>query len=175
MKTIRFPAPSRFKSENDFLNRGVYRWLCRLAGTELYRHFRTGEVIPTADELADWLDAKAWPKVRSFVVDYQSNASKGQWTGTQYRRQLERAAAFCLENYDPVPIFIRASRGGQRSRRGKKYTIVDLMPLDGLSAREQAEKIGCSVRTVRRLRAELQVYDPVIAGVFDKPRERVSA
>jgi hypothetical protein len=171
MTAIRFPSPSRFATEIDFLDKGVYRWLTRITGAKLYQHFKSGEVLPDADALVEWLDEQASSKVSKYIVDYQSKSGDGSWSGEYYDRQLRRAVEFCLENYAPEVVHARASKGGQRSKRPRRFTLhaFAALPL-GLTEAQQAAAMGCkSIETIRKLRRELENYDPVLAGEFDSP------
>ena len=173
--SIRFPAPGRFTTETEFLEKGVYRWLCRITGTELYRHYKTGEVLPAADDLVDWLDSVASPKIKKYVADYHDHAGRGEWSGEQYDRQLRRAVAFCLENHTPEVIHERAVKGGRKSKASPRFTLPMFWALeDGLTVEEQAAELGCSLSQVYKLRALAKAYDPVLGGEFSTPTSSTS-
>lgn len=67
----------------------------------------------------------------------------------------EDAARFAAKNFDPA-FRLRASLGGQNSKRRPSFVVRDLIGAHGMSAAALAEKIGCSRPTASRLRAELK-------------------
>jgi hypothetical protein len=84
---------------------------------------------------------------------------------------MSESAAFALEVFDPSYLE-RAARGGRKSRRGPTFTQRDLARFDGLSVTDAAAAIGCSERTVKRLRrarrdslARMGEADRVLVGV----------
>ena len=167
--SIRFPSATRYQTSDAFFD-GIYKWMTRVVGAELYRHFKTGEVLPEAEELIEWLDKQGWAKIKKYVADYQDKAGRGEWSGEQYQRQLERAVSFCLKNYDPERIHNRAHKGGKvGAARKPSYSLAAFRALpEGLTVAQQRVALGCkSDATVYALRKKNKKYDAVLAGEFD--------
>jgi hypothetical protein len=120
----------------------VIRWMGRNALRRLREMELAGEVFPEIEELAEWISEHSTQALSHF--DYAK----------LWEMNVE-AAQFALESYDPE-YYVRAARGGSRSKRGATYTEAQLMAVDGLSLREQAEALGCSVATISRIRKRIK-------------------
>jgi hypothetical protein len=166
MATPRFPSPNRYATNDEFFD-AVYRYMTRITGAHLYAHYKTGEVIPTHDELVEWLDAQVSPKISNYRDDYQqeSTGKYALWSGADYDRNVSNAAQFCLDTYDPEPIHARAVKGGRNSRRGPTLTLATFRAQDlSLKNVELARLLNVDAKTIKRKRDELADYDDVLHG-----------
>ncbi|WP_127012012.1 MULTISPECIES: hypothetical protein [Microbacterium] len=117
--------------------------------TEVYN---TSGRFPTLDELEDWISDHHRQAIR-FIDDYD--------------RTVLNAAIFALDVYSLEEYAKRvmwASNGGKKSgwkkgARGKRpptYTTTQLREVEDLSIAQQADKLGCSPATIKRIRARLK-------------------
>lgn len=168
MSAIRFPAQRKYTTPEKFFD-AIYKWLCRIAAQKIYQGWKSGEVPPAHEELVEYLDSRLFPHVKrlNLLADYQSTGSKHNLSGEKYNSELESAAAFALATSDPCEYFAEQSRRGRKSRRGPSYTPDMLDPLDGSTAAEQAERLGCSVRTVMSLRAKAKAEREALLARHD--------
>jgi hypothetical protein len=116
----------------------------------------------------DWL----WGELSS-VIERRSRLHIGQYAepGTSKRGSGKRiehgrmdelpddVTPKVVEYFDPTyaeKFFRGCVIGGYRSKRGKKFQAADVLQLDGLTHAEIARKLGCSTKTVQRLKREVR-------------------
>jgi hypothetical protein len=85
----------------------------------------------------------------------------GELSLTWLKRTVRTATTFALDVWDPRPEEITrrheaAVRGGRNSHRGPTYKVADLPPG---SIKAQAEALGCSRSTIRRLRTQQKLAE----------------
>lgn len=130
----------------------IVRWMGRNALRRITEVYNTSHRFPTLDELETWISDHHRQAIH-FIDDYE--------------RTVLNAAIFALDAYSLEEYAKRvmwASNGGKKSgwkkgSRGKRpptYTTAQLREVEDLSIREQAEKLACSVATVKRIRARLK-------------------
>lgn len=122
----------------------VIRWLDRNALRRIHEARKLTGRFPTVDELQDWLEVHC-AEARHYFDDCD--------------RMAEDAAVFALSVFDQAEYDRRVARavnGGKKSRRGKSFTTDQLREVEGLSITQQAAKLGCSVATIKRIRARLK-------------------
>ncbi|WP_278101927.1 hypothetical protein AB0870_09880 [Microbacterium proteolyticum] len=107
---------------------------------------------PTLDELETWISEHC-----RRALDHLS--------ASDFEKKVQDSAIFALDKYDPEVWEAFARRGanggkmsghkkGARGKRPPTHKPGDLDGLEELSKTEQAARLGCSVATVGRLRAE---------------------
>lgn len=130
----------------------VVRWMGRNALRRIHEFRKTAGRYPTVDELQDWLTDHC-SEARRYFDDYDEMA--------------EDAAAFALDAFDPLEYEVRVKRArnggkvsgykkGARGKRPPKYTTDELRKIEHLSIAQQAEELGCSPATIKRIRARLK-------------------
>ncbi|MGN7968041.1 hypothetical protein [Microbacterium sp. 22296] len=124
----------------------VIRWMGRNALRRITEFRKAFRRYPTVDELQSWLEDHCTAALDHFE--------------DKYERMTQDAAIYALSAYDEAAydvIVKRASKGGKTSRRGKTYTVDQLRSVQDLSIAKQAEALGCSLTTIKRLRASEKV------------------
>lgn len=162
-------------------NRKARTWVHRPKTKNGLRDWYTADLLRALDGHAlRWLNVRGGPdhdSLASLSIDLRNHAiAAGKRVGVRFTpgpstasrvlggdlsldwltNAAGQAAAFALEHWDHAYgewRHERAVTGGKGSHL--KLTPADLLPLAGLSASKQAEKLGCSVRKVKYLRADL--------------------
>jgi hypothetical protein len=137
-------------------------WMCSKALSLILEFIRDSgndpDARPSVEWIADRVDDATVELGRQWLAsgyDYQGSAPDGVIVWERTYGMATSAAEFALREYDPEKRE-RWARGGAHSRRGPNYTVHALRALpEGLTAMEQARELGCSIRTVRSLRAQL--------------------
>lgn len=122
----------------------VIRWMERNGFRYLHSfapgHPNADKPVPRVEDLTAWM----------LTI---TMAHEHRLTDEELDRKAKDAAIFVAIHYDPeAEVYKRARRGGSKSRRGPQYTSAQLKDLEGLSIAQQAHALGCSPRTVARLR-----------------------
>jgi hypothetical protein len=154
-----FPTPTVGKS----FDRAVYRFMTQFGLHYLVEVFqRSGTPIPGCDELAATLRDRVIAEAPHRVVSGYGGRLPGHLVSVEWlERSSVTAAEFVLDVYDPGYL-VRASAGGRKHRpRMKRFRSLDLLAFSPtLSAQDIADRLGCSLATVYRLRAELLQHPP---------------
>lgn len=148
----------------------VEAWLCSVAMSELNRRHLAGEDLPTATELAEWLDSVATTELAGLFTD-------GHETETPAKHRLslsklcdgsDRRAHWVLTRWDPAKIEARR-RGGRHgkadgTRKGPppKWSCADLVPFWDMPARGRQQAVtqatGMSGPVYYRLSARMPQF-----------------
>jgi hypothetical protein len=175
----KFPRASRRKLDPNTLIRYrsadhstlVMSWMKRVGMQHLLHMHNTGEVLPDEEELSTWIYSEAYDRGRASGTLSDTRA-RGVVTYDKLARMAPAAAEHALADFDPdftpaAPRFSResASRGGKNSKRPRQFTTADLALGEGLGTKAAAAAIGCSVRTLWKLRAEAEAGKRVVPYV----------
>jgi hypothetical protein len=164
----RFPSPEdqldprRYSEEEREYSYRLNAWMCSRGHLLIYKFIRESGNDPTARPAVEWmasrLDDLTVELGRRWIAsayDYDGHVPDGVIEWESVHTMATSAAEFALREYDPRKRERRA-HGGSRSRRGPSYTLDMLRALpSGLTATQQAVELGCSIRTIRSLRAQL--------------------
>jgi len=153
-----FPRPTRVGSKNtkSFGSR-VYQWMTRSALRWLVDECqRTGEPLPSHEVLAARLEAYTWARGKRYIVSERDSGKPGKGaqriTSENLLRMADKAASFALTRYRP-DFLETAAEGGRKTKRGHSFGIERLDEVKGMTNSDAARTLGCSVRTVQRMRA----------------------
>lgn len=153
-----FPRP---KPGEDY-GVAVYGHLVSEGLRQLNTALHTHGVTLEHDDLAAILREYAYLKLGPmYSLEYQGSVDAKSRT-LDVEHHVSGAARDALALWDPefiTRVRERASKGGQRSRRGPSITVGDLKRVEGLSAAEAAWVLGCSDRTIKRRRRDLREQD----------------
>lgn len=136
------PQPGGFASYES----KVASWMIRCGFRYLRETFdRPGLEFPDCATLAEWM------------ID-AGRQRGGEWF---YKIDMEDRARYAshevLRMYDPeAMVYVRAAKGGTKSRRGPSVTIDAVRDTTSLSIAQAAQTLGCSTATVKRRRAEIR-------------------
>lgn len=179
----RVPSASRRRLDPETLVRYrsadhstlIMSWMKRIAMQHLLYLRSTGEVFPDEEELSAWIYSEAYDRGRASDT-LSDTSARGVVTYDKLPRMALAAAQHALLDYNPEftpapPRFSResASRGGKNSKRPRQFTTADLVHGEGLGTKAAAAAIGCSVRTLWKLRAEADVASRVVPYVTGDP------
>lgn len=157
MSKIFFPEPTEGKA----FDRAVYRFMTRCGLRHLIACQKAGTLPLSTEALADVIRDRIMLEARSRVVSGYSGKPPGDRITLEWlERSSLTAAAFALEVFDPG-FLAKASAGGKKHRPRIRRTFpFELLPFLDLSAQAAATKLGCSVATIYRLRAEIRKNPP---------------
>jgi hypothetical protein len=139
----------------------VYSHLCRVGLRRLNDLYRSGEALPTDEDLMVMLLDHAEPQLQKQLgspIPWRRDPSSGIVAPSRgyYRETLDRATAsaaqFCLQVFDPEYVVERARAGGRASKRRPVFTPDLLVGIEHLSSAAQADALGCSLATIKKLR-----------------------
>ena len=144
------PSPRPFPEPTlgDDLSALVNDWMLARCGAHLRGFQKAREPYPDVDDLADWIEAETFEHGVDWIDLRREKYRLGYADVT---RLSHDAAAFALQEHDPE-VYLRAARGGSRSRRPPVYNPALLDDVGHLSRREAAAALGCSEATIARLR-----------------------
>jgi len=158
--TPAFPTPSW----REDLTERAYKWavkqgmkrLASLARQGIITSSQAGEIQGiTVEEHADWLvnliheQADKAGVLAGWNEKRNANLIDSAWI----ERSAETVAEFNFKGH-PVEFLESARKGGKKSKPPTRFTPDMLDGLEGLSKKEQAKRLGCSVRTIAYLRAK---------------------
>jgi hypothetical protein len=150
-----FPAPrvtGRFG--NDY-GTDIISWMDSVTLQYLGKFYGKRQPFPEASELALWLREKTLRDGGDYILSGQEGkAGKYRLSAEDLTRKTTDAAAFALLHFDPV-FYDQRRKWGEDTSRGPSFTQADYAKYSHLTAAKAALAMGCSVRTIRRLRAAL--------------------
>lgn len=168
-KMLRRPARPHKAGQRSLFARMNWH-LRRVARRALDEWFIHGHDAPAVDDLAAALAALVWSEYSELVYVRAPGGDPLGRTAPRWldgddavRRVAASAARYALPRWNPMRVIRRqlsSAAGGRKSRRGpSKATpanLARLRKLDGLTAAQQAEELGLSVRTVYGMRTQLR-------------------
>lgn len=149
-RTYRFPSPARGADYSAFVN----RWLVRSALSLILHLHKNDRPLPSHEELSDYLYQLALDRGGNRVTSaYDANGIRNNGS-VEIDLLSSNAATFALYAQSPAEYLARAAAGGRKSKRSVDADLfARFMNLpSGMSKAEQAEALGCSVRTVANYR-----------------------
>jgi hypothetical protein len=170
MKTYRFPTPQARASNKaiTFQDR-VSRFLVKSALQELLIHKEAGLPLLSQDELSEWIGDLLAQRGSKYLMHGNDPASRevnGSSSIGPYRadRLANRAAEYALHHFNPdylKQVKAKAKAGGRKSKRPSAFGPDQLAKVVGLSLTAAADVLGCTPRTVSRMRARARALDSV--------------
>jgi hypothetical protein len=170
MKKYRFPTPqARASSKAISFQDRVSRFLVKSALQELLIHKEAGLPLLSQDELSEWIGDLLAQRGSKYLVHGNDPASRevnGSSSIGAYRadRLANRAAEYALDHFKPnylEQVKAKAKAGGRKSKRPPEFGPDQLAKVVGLSLTAAADVLGCTPRTVSRMRARARALDSV--------------
>jgi len=159
-----FPAPRITGRYGPDYGTDVIRWMGRVALQHLGSFHRDRQPFPTTTTLAQWIRERTLTDGAPYIVSgNESKPDKWRLSNDDLTRKTMDAAAFALLHFDPV-YYDQRRAWGEDTSRGQAFTQTDYRHYTHLTAKNAASAMGCSVRTIRRLRAEARSLLPVKTG-----------
>lgn len=139
-----------FTKEVDESNeRRIHKYLLREAVYYLNTQFHEKKIMPSVDDVHSHVFTVATAKV--------PDAEGGVRFFSRMEQHSRRVAEFVYREFDPDYFENQARRGavgGAKSKRRPTYSRADYLKTQGMTEEHAALFLGCSERTVRRMRAK---------------------